>query len=144
MAVVYEGLLGLTNYKTPKPWKNFYTREAWAKTWDSFDDVMGAFFGGKLNNLLSIGGSDEEEEKTAIKAPTALCPWCVSGPFALAAGETREHTIDIPQYVGAVRAMVVAGDTQTGAFGSAHQEIFVRKPLMVLATLPRCLASAKP
>ncbi|MBT6179337.1 MAG: hypothetical protein HOI23_18975, partial [Deltaproteobacteria bacterium] len=141
VAVVDEGLLGLTNYKTPKPWKNFYTREALGvQTWDSFDNVMGAF-GGKLNNLLSIGGSDEEDEGgDDKKSANRFVPMVrFLGPFTLAAGETREHSIDIPQYVGAVRAMVVAGDSQTGAFGSAHQEIFVRKPLMVLATLPRVL-----
>lgn len=140
LAVVDEGLLGLTNYKTPAPWKTFYTREALGvKTWDSFDDIVGAF-GGKLNNLLSIGGSDDEDDGGDKKTANRFVPMVrFLGPFTLAAGEIRDHSIDIPQYVGAVRAMVVAGDTQTGAFGSAHQEIFVRKPLMVLATLPRVL-----
>jgi uncharacterized protein YfaS (alpha-2-macroglobulin family) len=39
--------------------------------------------------------------------------------------------------VGAVRVMVVAG--KDGAFGAAEKTAFVRRPLMLLATLPRVL-----
>jgi alpha-2-macroglobulin len=41
----------------------------------------------------------------------------------------------IPQYVGSVRTMVIAG--YEGAYGSAEKTCPVRKPLMVLGTLPR-------
>src|SRR6185295_13751584 len=44
----------------------------------------------------------------------------------------------MPQYVGAVRTMVVAGED--AAYGFAEKSSPVRKPLMVLATLPRVLA----
>ena len=140
VAIVDEGLLGLTNYKTPDPWKTFYRREALGvTTWDNFDQVVGAF-GGKLSQLLSIGGSEDEEGQGERKRANRFVPMVrFLGPFTLAAGETKEHSFDIPQYVGAVRAMVVAADTKRGAFGQAHQEIPVRKPLMVLATLPRVL-----
>ncbi|MEC9465247.1 MAG: MG2 domain-containing protein, partial [Myxococcota bacterium] len=139
LAVVDEGLLGLTSFKTPNPWDTMYRREALGvKTWDLYDDVAGAF-GGKLNKLLSIGGSDEEKEPENKRANRFKPMVEFLGPFTLAAGETRDHAIKIPQYVGAVRAMVVAADTNQGSFGSGEREIFVRKPLMVLATLPRVL-----
>ena len=38
------------------------------------------------------------------------------GPFHLKKGETASHKIDIPQYVGSVRIMVVAG--YQGAYGT--------------------------
>ncbi|MCK7528419.1 MAG: hypothetical protein MZV64_68055 [Ignavibacteriales bacterium] len=41
----------------------------------------------------------------------------------------------MPQYVGAVRVMVVAG--RDGAFGSAEKSVPVRQDLMILPTLPR-------
>ena len=59
------------------------------------------------------------------------------GPFRLAAKAAGTHKIEIPQYVGAVRVMVVAG--HDGAFGAAEKSAFVRRPLMLLATLPRVL-----
>ena len=57
------------------------------------------------------------------------------GPFTLRRGASRTHSVDIPQYVGQVRVMVVAG--REGAYGSASEQVFVREPLSILATLPR-------
>ena len=48
---------------------------------------------------------------------------------------SNSHSVDIPQYIGAVRVMVVAGDE--GAYGSAEKSVFVRQPLSLLATVPR-------
>ena len=43
----------------------------------------------------------------------------------------------MPQYIGSVKTMIVAG--YEGAYGKAEKATPVRKPLMVLATLPRVL-----
>src|SRR5258706_5681079 len=43
----------------------------------------------------------------------------------------------MPQYVGSVKTMLVAG--YEGAYGKTDKATPVRKPLMVLATLPRVL-----
>jgi uncharacterized protein YfaS (alpha-2-macroglobulin family) len=43
----------------------------------------------------------------------------------------------MPNYIGSVRTMVIAG--QNGAYGFAEKAVPVKKPLMVLATLPRVL-----
>ncbi len=59
------------------------------------------------------------------------------GPFSLKAGEKRPHTVTLPEYVGAVRVMVVAGDGS--AYGSAEKSVFVRQALMILPTLPRVI-----
>jgi uncharacterized protein YfaS (alpha-2-macroglobulin family) len=43
LAIVDEGLLDLTRFKTPDAWSRFYAREALGvKTWDLYDQVMGA------------------------------------------------------------------------------------------------------
>jgi uncharacterized protein YfaS (alpha-2-macroglobulin family) len=56
LAIVDEGLLDLTSFKTPDPWKHFNAREALGvKTWDLYDQVMGSFTG-KIDKLLAIGG----------------------------------------------------------------------------------------
>jgi hypothetical protein len=44
----------------------------------------------------------------------------------------------MPNYIGSVRVMVVA--SKAGAYGSTEKAVPVRKPLMMLATLPRRLA----
>jgi uncharacterized protein YfaS (alpha-2-macroglobulin family) len=62
------------------------------------------------------------------------------GPFTLKPGEKKTHTIAIPQYVGSVRTMVVAGNDRKEAYGSAEIATPVRKALMMLASLPRKLS----
>src|SRR5690606_34915639 len=49
------------------------------------------------------------------------------------------HTLDMPNYVGAVRTMVIAGNANA-AYGHAERSTPVRKPLMVLTSLPRKLS----
>jgi uncharacterized protein YfaS (alpha-2-macroglobulin family) len=58
LAVVDEGLLDLTGFRTPDPWKWFFVRHALGvKTWDLYDIVFGAF-GAKLGRMFAIGGSE--------------------------------------------------------------------------------------
>lgn len=137
LAVVDEGLLDLTKFKTPSPWNTFYAKEALGvKTWDLFDQVMAAQYG-KVDKMLSIGGDGMEEEGNNAKANRFKPMVRFIGPFYAAPGESKTHKIDVPNYVGSVRVMVVAG--HNGAYGSTDKTVAVRKPLMVLATLPRVL-----
>ncbi|MBN2353829.1 MAG: alpha-2-macroglobulin [Spirochaetales bacterium] len=139
LAVVDEGLLGLTRYATPDPWDLFFKRQAIAVgTWDLYDYVAAAY-GGKLEQLLAIGGGEgdllPDKGRKAERFPPLVRFY---GPFTLAAGVKRTHTVDIPLYVGAVRVMVVAGNGR--AFGAAEKTVTVKKPLMVQGTLPRSVA----
>ncbi|MCW3072480.1 MAG: hypothetical protein JWO44_2370 [Bacteroidetes bacterium] len=137
LAIVDEGLLDLTRFKTPQPWNTFYAREALGvKTWDMYDDVIGAY-AGKLNKLLSIGGDGDGEGGKGLKANRFKPMVKYVGPFTLEAGQEKTHSIQIPNYVGSVRVMVVAENN--GAYGNAEKTVAVRKPLMILATLPRVL-----
>ncbi len=137
LAVVDEGLLGLTRFETPAPWSHFYAREALGvRTWDLYDEVLGAY-GGQLDRMLSIGGDAAAKVEAAKKAnrfdPVAMH----LGPFYLEKGQTATHQLTMPNYVGAVRVMVVAAEGQ--AYGHTEQTVPVRQPLMVLGTLPRVL-----
>lgn len=137
LAVVDEGLLDLTRFKTPDLWTKFYAREALGvKTWDLFDQVIGAF-GGRLEHLLAIGGSDllaskEDDAKANRFKPVVK----FFGPFTVE-GKEGVHQFTMPSYIGSVKTMLVAG--YDGAYGKAEKVTPVRKPLMVLATLPRVL-----
>lgn len=137
LAVVDEGLLGLTRFRTPNPHTEFYKRQALqVKTWDLFNDVVGAY-GGEFNSLLSIGGGEGGIGPDGKKQDRFKPVVKVFGPFSLAAGKTNTHKFMMPNYVGAVRTMVVAGNN--GAYGFAEKETPVKKPLMVLGSLPRVL-----
>jgi uncharacterized protein YfaS (alpha-2-macroglobulin family) len=141
IAIVDEGLLDITNYKTPDPHTTFYAREALGvKTWDLFDYVIGAF-GGGLERILSIGGDGTAGTNRNVSVNRFKPVVKFLGPFHLNAGESQKHTFTLPQYIGSVKVMVIAG--HNGGYGFADKYVAVKKPLMILATLPRVLGPSE-
>ena len=134
LAIVDEGLLDLTRFRTPEPWKAFNAREALGvNTWDLYNYVVGAY-GGRIEQLFSIGGDD-----ALNKGPKAIVNRFkpvvrFDGPFLLKKGKTARHTYQMPNYNGRVKIMVVAGNGE--AYGHADKSVMVRKPVMLLGTLP--------
>lgn len=136
IAIVDEGLLDITNFTTPEPWDHFYSKEAiGVKTWDLYDDVIGAY-GGRLERLLAVGGGEgglqdgDKMQENRFKPVVKFM-----GPYYLAPGETADHSYVMPEYIGSVKTMLVAGLDQT--YGSADITTPVVKPLMVQGTMPR-------
>lgn len=135
VAVVDEGLLSLTTFRTPSPFPAFYAREALGvKTWDFYDYIFGAY-GARLDKAFAVGGDESlqelQEEKTNRFKPVVL----FAGPFTLKAGKKQSHTFRMPEYIGEVRTMVIAATN--GQYGSAAANATVNKPLMVSVALPR-------
>lgn len=137
VAIVDEGLLDLTRFKTPNPHDAFYAREALGvKSFDLFDYVIGAW-GGDLERILTIGGDDEAgpgKQKSANRFKPVVK---YLGPFHLGRGQTQKQSFTLPSYIGSVRAMVVAA--HDGSYGATEKTVAVKKPLMMLATMPRVL-----
>ena len=139
LAIVDEGLLDLTGFKTPQPWPAMYETEALGvRTWDLFDDVVGAF-SGRFSPIAGIGG--DQENIISAKKDNRFNPVVkFMGPFTLKKG-TASHKVTLPMYVGSVRVMVVAG--HAGAYGAAEKTVAVKAPLMVLSTLPRAVSEGE-
>ncbi len=137
LAIVDEGLLDLTRFVTPDPWKAFNAREALGVTsWDMYNYILGAY-GGRIEQLFSIGGDDalNKAPKATVNRFKPVVRF--EGPFLLQKGEKKRHTNLMPNYNGRVRVMVVAGDG--AAYGHTDKSVFVRKPVMLLGTLPRII-----
>lgn len=137
LAIVDEGLLDLTRFTTPDPWKIFNAREALGvSTWDMYNFVVGAY-GGRIEQLFSIGGDDalNKGPKAIVNRFKPVVQF--EGPFLLKKGEKKKHTYTMPNYNGRVRMMVVAGDGM--AYGHTDKSVLVRKPVMLLGTLPRVI-----
>lgn len=137
LAIVDEGLLDLTRFRTPEPWKAFNAREALGvSTWDMYNYVVGAY-GGRIEQLFSIGGDDalNKGPKAIVNRFKPVVQF--DGPFLLKKGEKQRHTYMMPNYNGRVKVMVVAGNGE--AYGHADKSVFVRKPVMLLGTLPRVI-----
>ncbi|GAB4496497.1 MAG: MG2 domain-containing protein [Saprospiraceae bacterium] len=143
LAIVDEGLLDLTRFETPNPWDAFYAREALGvKTWDIYDYVLGAY-GAELERILAVGGDGINQKAKNAAQVNRFKPAVVHvGPFYLEKGKTAKHTLKLDNYVGSVRAMLVCSAPapgSKGAYGMAEKTCPVRKPLMILPTLPRVL-----
>jgi uncharacterized protein YfaS (alpha-2-macroglobulin family) len=150
VAVVDEGLLGLTRHSLPNPRNIFYAKEAsFLKSWDLFQEIIGAY-SGKLETLLAIGGSDaglaDGKKETQRFKPVVR----FFGPYEIKKGEKKTETFELPPYIGALRIMALAasssGEIQAGAarsqraYGTAETSVKVTSDLMVFATLPRVLS----
>ena len=141
VALVDEGLLSLTRFKTPDPWKAFYATEALGvRTWDLYDLVIGAY-GARMEQLFAIGGDGEGEAAVTPnnKADRFKPVSMFLGPFTLKANATGKHSVKLPQYIGSLRAMVIATDGAN--MGSSEKNVMVTKPVMVKATLPRVIGT---
>ena len=137
LAIVDEGLLDLTGFKTPDPWPAFYSKEALGvKTWDMYRYVLGAY-GGELERMFAIGGDEEAIDPSKNQGRRFEPVVKVIGPLRLKKGEVARHRVMMPRYVGSVRTMLVAADGQ--AYGSAEKTVPVSNPVMVLGTMPRVL-----
>ena len=138
IALVDEGLLDITRFETPNPFSIFYAKEALGiQTFDMFDKVLGSY-SGTLQKISTVGGDKAAKQKNAQVANRFKPVVLTLGPFFAKNGSAR-HEVTIPNYIGALRAMVVVSDGAR-SFGSAEQTVSVRKPLMVLPTVPRVLA----
>jgi uncharacterized protein YfaS (alpha-2-macroglobulin family) len=143
IAMIDEGLLDLTNFRTPNAWNEFYARQALGvKTWDMYDDVLGAY-GGTLDQVFGIGGDGSANGAKAKKANRFKPVVTYLGPFELKKGQSKTHEIKLPNYVGSVRTMVIAGNKKGEAYGAIDKATPVRKPLMLLASLPRKLTPSE-
>jgi alpha-2-macroglobulin len=143
LAIVDEGLLDLTSFKTPNPWDIFFAREALGvRTWDVFDYVLGAY-AIDAGRIFGIGGDEFNRKAKKNSSVNRFKPAVIHvGPFYLKKGETATHRLTMPNYVGSVRVMaVMSAPAPAGqsAYGSAEKTCPVRKPLMLLPTLPRVI-----
>lgn len=141
VAVVDEGLLSLTDYTTPDPHGFFYQKEALtASLFDNYDAVIGAFEG-KIMKTFRIGGGVDEryrrESITPVDAEQFETVSMYKGPFRTNAQGYGKVTFSMPDYIGAVRVMVIA--TDKNRYGVADRTIPVRAPLMVLTGMPSSL-----
>ncbi len=139
VAVVDEGLLGITNYHVKNPASEFYRKKALlTKFWDMYDYVAGKW-SGKIESMLSIGG-DSGEEGMETSANERRYPPVVKfyGPFLLKKGEKASHKITIENYNGAVRFMVVMGNNNS--YGVSEKTVTVTEPLEILPSVPSASA----
>ena len=134
IAMVDEGILGITRYQSPNPLDYFFGRRALGV--DLRDD-----YGRLLNPNLgapatarqggdSIGG----EGLTVVPTRTVA----IVSDIVVVNGGRANITVDIPDFNGTLRLMAVAWSDS--ALGQDAEQIIVRDPVVAELILPRFLA----
>lgn len=101
-----------------------------------YDYVLGAY-GGKMEQLFTVGGDESLPDREKARQSRFKPVVRVLGPIQLKPGQSRTHQLKFDNYIGSVKAMVVAVSGK--AYGNASATMAVKQPLMVLGTLPRLL-----
>ncbi len=142
LSVVDEGLLDITQFSTPDPWRAFFGKlRLGLHISDLFGQVIGVNIG-DVFKTFAIGGDAAlaayrrdrlpEEQKQRFKSVSLF-----EGPVATDDQGRAVVSFVMPNYVGSVRIMAVAA--RGNAYGSAEKTVPVKTDLMVLPTLPRAL-----
>ncbi len=137
LAVVDEGLLNLSGFKTPDPKKHFEGHMALqVGTWDIYKLLMNKFKG-NFAAILNIGGDDAYEADVLADFNRFKPVLKFFGPYTLNKGEVERHKVDLGNYAGKVRVMLVACTDKD--FASKEEFIRVKSPLMLQTQFPRSL-----
>ncbi len=139
LAIVDEGILDLTHFKTPNPFDHFFQKEALSsEIYDLYNYVLGGYFGG-FDKVFGIGGdlgslgAGKNQKANRFKPMVKFV-----GPFHLKKNSTGTHKLDIPYYVGSVRVMAVAASEKS--YGASESVMKVKNNFMILSSLPRVLS----
>jgi uncharacterized protein YfaS (alpha-2-macroglobulin family) len=140
IAVVDEGLLDITNHKTPNPWVYFFAKvRLKIRTYDLFSHIISANKGDVFKTFAIGGDMDYREsqlnpgkQKKRFK-PVSL----FQGPVETDANGKAVVKFDMPNYVGSVRIMVIGA--RKNSYARAEKTVPVKSELMVLPTLPRVI-----
>lgn len=140
IAVVDEGLLDLTNFQTPNPWREFFKKlRLGIDSYDVFSQVIGVNKG-DVFKTFSIGGDMDfqSQQLDPMKGKKRFKPVSMfKGPIATNASGKATVQFDMPDYNGSVRIMVVAVDGHS--YGNAEATVPVRTDLMIQPSIPRVL-----
>lgn len=139
LAVVDEGLLDLTAFKTPDPIKFFFNKEMLSVlTYDVFNNIIGKNFG-KIQKRFSIGGDYDlaDRQKNLVKANRFKAVAMFKGPVSTDANGVATFKLRMPEYVGSVRVMAIG--VKQNRYIAVEKTVPVKTELMVQSSLPRVL-----
>lgn len=140
LAIVDEGLINLTDFKTPNPWNYFYAKTRLGiESFDTYDYIINKT-SGSVNKVYAIGGDEEFEQSNKQKDDSAdrfkpvvfFTPPTKSDEKGYA-----KLNFKIPSYFGSIRVMLIAVDKNS--YGSTFKDIKLSAPVVMLPTIPRSL-----
>ncbi|MBN1250877.1 MAG: alpha-2-macroglobulin family protein [Bacteroidales bacterium] len=137
VAVVDEGILQVTGYSSPDPYKFFYRKRALEVS--SYNIYPYLFPEIEIKTGREGGGEGSLEKRInpmTNKRFKLVSFW--SGILETDNKGNAEYTVDIPQFSGDLRIMAVAYKGK--AFGASSDNMKVADPIVISSALPRFLS----
>lgn len=141
VSAVDTGVLNITNFKTPDPYQNFFSRKAYVI--DQFDVYSQLIEGKGRLASLRYGGDGEEDEGTLTsggKKPVSKVNIVAlqAEPVIVNDKGEAEVTLAIPDFNGELRLMAQAWNETD--FGNGESKVTVAAPLTVELGAPRFMS----
>nr|WP_321463160.1 MG2 domain-containing protein [uncultured Cohaesibacter sp.] len=138
VALVDEGILNLTGYKTPDPVARYFgQRRLGVEIRDLYGQLIDGS-NGAFGALRTGGDGGGPQMDAGGEVPTQELVAFVSGIVRLDADGKAEVAFDIPQFNGTGRLMAAAWTKD--AMGSSEKDAIIRDPIVVHVSLPKLLA----
>jgi uncharacterized protein YfaS (alpha-2-macroglobulin family) len=140
LAAVDNGVLAVSNFKTPDPYTFFYSQRALGV---NAYDLYPLLFPEIRGRLSSTGGDadlemNQRQNPMPNKRVKLLSYW--SGIQQANSSGNASFEFDVPQFSGQVRLMAIA--YKDNQFGASESSMTVADPLVISAALPRFLSPA--
>ncbi len=138
LAAVDNGVLQVTDFKTPDPYNYFYQKKALQV---AAYDLYPLLFPEVRAKLSSTGGDGSEEMKKRVNPMPAkrikiVSYW--SGIKKIGSSGETNFEFDVPQFSGEIRLMAVSYKGEN--FGSSENTMTVADPVVISTALPRFLS----
>ena len=137
IAAVDVGILNLTGFTAPDPQDYYFGQR---RLGVGIRDVYGRLIDG-LNGAegqVRSGGDAGAQANLQAPPPTEELVAYFTGPVQVGADGYARTSFDLPSFNGTVKVMAVAWTKS--AVGQASQDVLVRDPVVVTASLPRFMA----
>jgi uncharacterized protein YfaS (alpha-2-macroglobulin family) len=133
VSAVDVGILNITSFKSPDPFDFFFGKHRFgAELTDIYGKLIERMDGtpGKIKWGGDAGKRDTQSMPKKVKLVDIF-----SGPVQLNAKGEADVPLDIPDFNGTLRLMVVAATAD--AYGSADREVVVSAPIVAELSMPR-------
>lgn len=137
VAAVDLGILNLTGFQSPDPAGHYFGQR---RLGVEIRDIYGRLINGMDGALGQVRSGGDAAAGMSLQSPppTEALVAFFSGPVTVDPGGRAEVFFDVPDFNGTVRLMAVAWSAK--GVGQATQDVLVRDPVVITASLPRFMA----
>jgi uncharacterized protein YfaS (alpha-2-macroglobulin family) len=138
LAAVDNGVLQISDFKTPDPYNYFYQKKALQVSGYDLYPLLFAEVRAKLSSTGGDAGSEMKKRVNPMPAKRIKVVSYWSGIQKTNGSGNADFEFDVPQFSGELRLMAVSYKGQN--FGAAETQMTVSDPIVISTALPRFLS----